>query len=199
MTPSPDAAATASADARGVITRTRGILGRLAVLAIVVLLLGQILVAWFAVTGFEKALAPQLVQKAGAVGRAVADQFEFVVDELGIPPRRAGWGGPLSRRNPRRQRGHRIPDRAGRFFEHPVLRGDSRPRCWRVFCPVCQAPTARRAQGPRSTASSTACSRSSVTVTSPPCCTWASAANTCADGCPSSCTRPPPSSWSPCS
>ena len=86
MTSSPDAAATASADARGVITRTHGILGRLAVLAIVVLLLGQILVAWFAVTGFEKALAPQLVQKAGAVGRAVADQFEFVVDELGIPP-----------------------------------------------------------------------------------------------------------------
>ena len=86
MTSSPDAAASAGADAPGVITRTRGILGRLAVLAIVVLLLGQILVAWFAVTGFEKALAPQLVQKAGAVGRAVADQLEFVVDELGIPP-----------------------------------------------------------------------------------------------------------------
>jgi len=56
------------------------------VLAIVVLLLGQILVAWFAVTGFEKALEPQLVQKAGAVGRAVANQLEFVVDDLGIPP-----------------------------------------------------------------------------------------------------------------
>ena len=86
MTSGPDAAAPASADGRGVITRTHGILGRLAVLAIVVLLLGQILVAWFAVTGFEKALEPQLVQKADAVGRAVANQLEFVVDDLGIPP-----------------------------------------------------------------------------------------------------------------
>ena len=86
MTSIPDTAASAAADARGLITRTRGILGRLAVLAIVVLLLGQILVAWFAVSGFEKALEPQLVHKAGAVGRAVADQLEFVVDELGIPP-----------------------------------------------------------------------------------------------------------------
>ena len=86
MTSSPDAAASASAEARGVITRTRGILGRLAVLAVVVLLLGQILVAWFAVTGFEKALEPQLGHKAGAVGRAIANQLEFVVDDLGIPP-----------------------------------------------------------------------------------------------------------------
>ena len=86
MTSGPDAASPAGADGRGVITRTRGVLGRLAVLAIVVLLLGQLLVAWFAVTGFEKALEPQLVHKAGAVGRAIANQLEFVVDELGIPP-----------------------------------------------------------------------------------------------------------------
>ena len=69
----------------GGITRTRGILGRLVLLAVIVLLLGQIVVAWFAVTGFERALEPQLGQKAGAVGRAVADQIAFVVDDLGIP------------------------------------------------------------------------------------------------------------------
>ena len=50
------------------------------------LLVGQVLVAWFAVTGFEKALEPQLSHKAGAVGRAIANQLEFVVDDLGIPP-----------------------------------------------------------------------------------------------------------------
>ena len=86
MTSSSDAVAPAETDARGVVNRTRGILGRLALLAVVVLVLGQILVAWFAVTGFEKALEPQLSQKAEAVGRAIANQLEFVVDDLGIPP-----------------------------------------------------------------------------------------------------------------
>ena len=86
MTSSPDTVAPASADARGVINRTHGILGRLACLAVIVLLLGQILVAWFAVTGFERALEPQLSHKAGAVGRAIANQIEFVVVDLGIPP-----------------------------------------------------------------------------------------------------------------
>ena len=73
-------------DPRGGIARTRGILGRLVLLAVIVLLLGQIVVAWFAVTGFERALEPQLGQKAGVVGRAVSDQIEFVVDDLSIPP-----------------------------------------------------------------------------------------------------------------
>ena len=86
MSSLPDALAPVHADARGVITRTRGILGRLVLLAVIVLLLGQIVVAWFAVTGFERALEPQLSQKAGVVGRAVADQIEFVVEDLGIPP-----------------------------------------------------------------------------------------------------------------
>ena len=86
MTTSPDAVAPAGATAQGVIRRTRGILGRLACLAVIVLLLGQILVAWFAVTGFERALEPQLGHKAGAVGRAIANQLEFVVDDLDIPP-----------------------------------------------------------------------------------------------------------------
>ena len=74
------------ADPRGGIARTRGILGRLVLLAVMVLLLGQIVVAWFAVTGFERALEPQLSQKAVVVGRAVSDQIEFVVGNLGIPP-----------------------------------------------------------------------------------------------------------------
>ena len=73
-------------DPRGGIARTRGILGRLVLLAVMVLLLGQIVVAWFAVTGFERALEPQLSQKAGVVGRAVSNQIDFVVGELGIPP-----------------------------------------------------------------------------------------------------------------
>ena len=86
MSSHPETLAPVYGGAQGGITRTRGILGRLVLLAIIVLLLGQIVVAWFAVTGFERALEPQLSQKAGVVGRAVADQIEFVVDDLGIPP-----------------------------------------------------------------------------------------------------------------
>ena len=86
MSSHPETLASVYGGAQGGITRTRGILGRLVLLAIIVLLLGQIVVAWFAVTGFERALEPQLSQKAGVVGRAVADQIEFVVDDLGIPP-----------------------------------------------------------------------------------------------------------------
>ena len=65
---------------------TSGILGRLVLLAVVVLLLGQIVVAWLAVDGFEREIEPQLGRKAEVVGRAVADQIVFAVDDLGIPP-----------------------------------------------------------------------------------------------------------------
>ena len=68
------------------ITRTRGTLGRLVLLAAMILLLGQIVVAWFAVTGFERVLEPQLSRKADVVGRAIASQLRFVVDDLRIPP-----------------------------------------------------------------------------------------------------------------
>ena len=68
------------------ITRTRGTLGRLILLAAIILLLGQIVVAWFAVTGFERVLEPQLSRKADVVGRAIASQIKFVVDDLRIPP-----------------------------------------------------------------------------------------------------------------
>ena len=86
MSSGPESLAPVHEDAAGGITRTRGILGRLVLLAVIVLLLGQVVVAWFAVTGFERALEPQLGQKAGAVGRAVAAQLEYVVNDLGIPP-----------------------------------------------------------------------------------------------------------------
>ncbi len=72
-------------DKRG-LTRLRGVFGRLVLLASIILLLGQVAVVWFAVNGFEKALEPQLGQKATAVGRAVAEKVEFAVDDLGIPP-----------------------------------------------------------------------------------------------------------------
>ena len=55
-------------------------------LAVVVLLIGQSVVAWFAVDGFESEIEPQLGQKAEVVGRSVADQIAFAVGDLGIPP-----------------------------------------------------------------------------------------------------------------
>ena len=67
-------------------TGTTGVFPRLVLLAIVVLLTGQIIVTWFAVDGFEREIEPQLVHKAEVVGRAVADQIGFAVDDLGIPP-----------------------------------------------------------------------------------------------------------------
>ena len=78
--------ATDDTNERKGITRTRGTLGRLVLLAAIILLLGQIVVAWFAVTGFEQVLEPQLSRKADVVGRAVASQLRFVVDDLRIPP-----------------------------------------------------------------------------------------------------------------
>ena len=86
MSPEPEAPAIEALDARGGVTRTRGVLARLLLLSVAVLLLGQIVVVWFALSGFERELEPQLTQKAGVVGRAVADQIRFVVDDLGIPP-----------------------------------------------------------------------------------------------------------------
>ncbi len=67
-------------------TGATGVFPRLVLLAIVVLLTGQIIVTWFAVDGFEREIEPQLVHKAEVVGRAVADQIGFAVDDLGIPP-----------------------------------------------------------------------------------------------------------------
>ena len=67
-------------------TRPVGLLGRLALLAVALLLAGQVALAWFAVSGFERELEPQLNQKAYAVGVAVAEQFKFAIGDLGIPP-----------------------------------------------------------------------------------------------------------------
>ena len=65
--------------------RTSGILGRLVALAVVVLLVGQVAVAWLAVDGFERELKPQLSSKAEVVGHAVSDQLGFAVNDLRIP------------------------------------------------------------------------------------------------------------------
>lgn len=81
MAAAPDSAKQFDSD----IIRRRGVLGRLVALALAVLLLGQIIVAWFAVVGFERVLEPQLSRKAQAVGLAVAEQIRFAVNELGIP------------------------------------------------------------------------------------------------------------------
>ena len=86
MSPPPDTLDALYVEPRGGIARTRGILGRLVLLSVMVLLLGQIVVAWLAVTGFERALEPRLSQKAEVVGRAVSNQIDFVVGDLGIPP-----------------------------------------------------------------------------------------------------------------
>lgn len=74
------------AGADGNLLPTRGVLSRLLVLAVAILLAGQIVVAWFAVTGFERVLEPQLEQKADVVGRAVSDQIAYAIDDLRIPP-----------------------------------------------------------------------------------------------------------------
>ena len=86
MTGHPDIRTSEDSDAPQGTTRTRGILGRLVLLAATVLLIGQIVVAWFAVTGFERVLEPQLSRKADVVGRAISSQIQFVVDDLRIPP-----------------------------------------------------------------------------------------------------------------
>ena len=69
MNSRPEAPEHAEENGQGGIARTRSVLARLVLLSVIVLLLGQIVVAALAVTGFEKALEPQLSQKAGAVGQ----------------------------------------------------------------------------------------------------------------------------------
>ena len=68
--------------------QSKGMLGRLIFLAVALLLSGQVVLAWLALNGFERELEPQLTQKAHTIGVAVADQFEFAVDHLGIPPKK---------------------------------------------------------------------------------------------------------------
>ena len=67
------------------LSQQRGLLTRLVLLAIAVLLAGQIALAWFALIGFERQLEPQLNQKANAVGYAISSQLSFAVGDLRIP------------------------------------------------------------------------------------------------------------------
>ena len=63
----------------------RKLLVRLVLLAVLVLVLGQSAVSWFALSGFEQQLSPQLHQKANAVGNSLADQLSYATSELEIP------------------------------------------------------------------------------------------------------------------
>ena len=150
---------------RGV-TRTGSVLARLVLLSVIVLLLGQIVVAAMAVTGFEKALEPQLSQKAGAVGKAVADQIEFVVDGLGIPPKDLVGVDPYLQKNSRVQRGHPVSCCCWTRLRRSSSRAASRRNLSSVFCPTCRTRTAQEAPRPRWPTSSTASSRSRPPVVS---------------------------------
>ncbi len=63
----------------------RNLLIRLVLLAVLVLVLGQSAVSWFALDGFDQELEPQLHQKATVVGNALAEQFSYATEELEIP------------------------------------------------------------------------------------------------------------------
>lgn len=87
--PAPATAAAAppeSADEAG-ISRMQGVFGRLVLLGVAILLIGQIVVAWFALSGFERELEPELGRKADVVGRSVANRLHYVIHELDIPAR----------------------------------------------------------------------------------------------------------------
>lgn len=64
----------------------KGLLTQLTALSVMVLLVGQIAVAWFALNGFEKELEPQLYQKANAVGHSIVERFTYATAELQIAP-----------------------------------------------------------------------------------------------------------------
>lgn len=73
-------------DIKDFLTHQKGLLTRMVLLSVVVLLIGQFAVSWFALLGFEKELSPQLSQKAQAVGNAISSELAYAVGELKIPP-----------------------------------------------------------------------------------------------------------------
>ncbi len=62
----------------------RTLLFKLVVLAVVVLLAGQIAIARYALTGFEAELDSQLYRKAHLIGESVAGQITYAIVDLGI-------------------------------------------------------------------------------------------------------------------
>ncbi len=62
----------------------KSLLTQLMILAVAVLLIGQIVVAWFALTGFERELEPQLNQKANTVGISVTERLSYAINTLEI-------------------------------------------------------------------------------------------------------------------
>ncbi|MGI9311566.1 MAG: hypothetical protein ACR2P7_08570, partial [bacterium] len=85
MSATAEDAPVTAAEQPGKAARSQRLLGRLVLLAVALLLAGQVALAWFALNGFERVLEPQLRQKVHAVGIAVADQFKFAVEDLAIP------------------------------------------------------------------------------------------------------------------
>ena len=85
MKPAPPFVAINSTVEVQFLSQQRGLLTRLILMAIAVLLAGQIALAWFALIGFERKLEPQLNQKANAVGYAISSQLSFAVGDLRIP------------------------------------------------------------------------------------------------------------------
>ena len=73
-------------DIKDFLAHQKGLLTRMVLLSVVVLLIGQFAVSWFALLGFEKELSPQLSQKAQAVGNAISSELAYAVGELKIPP-----------------------------------------------------------------------------------------------------------------
>lgn len=63
----------------------RNLLARMLLLGLTALLIGQIVVSWIALNGFEQDLEPELYQKAHAVGIAISSQLSYAVNDLGIP------------------------------------------------------------------------------------------------------------------
>ena len=115
-------------DTPGGITRTRSVLGRLVLLSVIVLLVGQIIVATLAVTGFEKALEPQLSQKGGRGRQGGRRSDRIRGRRTWNSAERTGGRRSLPPEDPRIQRGRRIfadggPVFAGSVCERPPARG----------------------------------------------------------------------------
>lgn len=75
-----------SDQASSAIGLSRGVLGRLVVLSLAILLAGQVIVSWYAMSGFERQLAPEANRKAQAVGDSLAAQLSYAIVDLEIRP-----------------------------------------------------------------------------------------------------------------
>ncbi len=85
---SSDASTTVSqpADTRQIFRREqRTLLIQMVLLAVFVLVMGQMTVSWISLIGFEQELDPQLQRKANAVGNSLSGQLAYATRDLEIP------------------------------------------------------------------------------------------------------------------